>query len=253
MNLSLDRWQTFRSLVGSALLAGFALAMGATLAVAQEGQSVLKTTTPKAVPAARATAPAAASADAPAAGPEAGQANGSAWVKLCSNNEQTGFKQVCIVKYEGVDPNTGTVLVTAAVRSVEGEDKQDLLVGVTTTATLVIPVGVQIKFDDGQPISLKYATCLPPSCQAQTELTREIFDNMRKGKQMVVAAMNVQQKTMGFQVPLIGFGKTYDGLSADNAKYEEARRQMAEKFRQRQIELAKKAAEQPPAGAPPQP
>jgi hypothetical protein len=63
----------------------------------------------------------------------------------------------------------------------------------------------------------------------------------------------VQQKTMGFQVPLIGFGKTYDGLPADNAKYEEARRQMAEKFRQRQIELARKAAEQPPAGAAPQP
>jgi invasion protein IalB len=253
MNSSLDRWQTFRSLVGSALLAGFALAMGATLAVAQEGQSVPKTTTPKAVPAARATAPAAAPAVAPATGAEAGQASGSAWVKVCSNNEQTGFKQLCLVKYEGVDPNTGTLLVTAAVRGVAGEDKQNLLVGVTTTATLVIPVGMQIKIDDGQPISLKYATCLPTSCQAQMELTKEIFDKMRKGKQMVVAAMNTQQKTMGFQVPLIGFGKTYDGPPVDNAKYEEARRQMAEKFRQRQIELAKKAAEQPPAGAPPQP
>jgi invasion protein IalB len=252
MNLSLDRWQTFHRLVGSALLAGFALAMGATLAVAQEGQSVPKTTTHKAVPAARATAPAAASADAPAAGSKAVQENGSAWVKICSE-DQTGLKQLCIVKYEGVDPNTGTVLATVAVRSVEGEDKQNLLVGVTTAATLVIPVGMQIKIDDGQPISLKYAACLPTSCQAQTELTKEIFDNMRKGKQMVVAAMNTQQKTMGFQVPLIGFGKTYDGPPVDNAKYEEARRQMAEKFRQRQIELAKKAAEQPPAGAPPQP
>jgi invasion protein IalB len=250
MNSSLDRWQTFRSLVGSAFFAGFALTIGTTLAVAQEGQPVPKTTTPKAAPAARAAAPAAAPAGAPAAGAGAGQANGSAWVKLCSKNEQTGFKQLCIVKYEGVDPNTGTVMVTAAVRSVEGEDKQSLLVGVTTAATLVIPVGVQIKFDDGQPISLKYAICLPPSCQVQTELTREIFDKMRKGKQMVVAAMNVQQKTMGFEVPLIGFGKAYDGLPVDNAKYEEAKRQMAEKF-QRQIELARKAKGQPPAGAPP--
>jgi invasion protein IalB len=173
-------------------------------------------------------------------------------VKLCSKNEQTGNKQLCLVKYEGLDPNTGVRQITVAARSVEGEDKQTLLFGVTTAYTLVMPVGVQIKIDDNQPIPLKYAVCLPPSCQAQTELTKEIFDKMRKGKQVIVAAMNMQQKTMGFQVPLIGFGKAYDGPPADNAKYEEAQRQMMETIRQRQIELQKKVqgAEQPQAGAP---
>jgi hypothetical protein len=75
------------------------------------------------------------------------------------------------------------------------------------------------------------------------ELTKEMFEKMRKGKQMVVAAMNMQQKAMAFPVPLTGFGKTFDGPPVDNAKYEEARRLMMEKFRQRQIELANKAAE----------
>ena len=75
------------------------------------------------------------------------------------------------------------------------------------------------------------------------ELTKDMFDKMRKGKQMVVAAMNMQQKAMAFPVPLTGFGKTFDGPPVDNAKYEEARRLMMEKFRQRQIELANKAAE----------
>jgi hypothetical protein len=150
--------------------------------------------------------------------------------------------------------------ITVAARSVEGEDKQTLLFGVTTAYSLGIPPGVQIKIDDNQPIPLKYAVCFPPSCQAQTELTNEIFDKMRKGKQMIVAAMNVQQKTMGFQVPLIGFGKAFDGPPADNAKYEEAQRQMMETIRQRQIDLANKdadqkkvqGAEQPQAGSPPQ-
>ena len=73
------------------------------------------------------------------------------------------------------------------------------------------------------------------------ELTKEEFSTrMRKGKQMIVAAMNMQQKTMGFPVPLTGFGKTFDGPPADNAKYEEAQRQMMETIRQRQIELQKK-------------
>jgi len=248
MNSSLDRWKTFRSLVGSALFAALALTLGTTLAVAQEGQPVPKTTVPKAAPAARAAAP----AGAPAAGAEGGPEE-AAWVKVCRKNEQTGNKQICLVQHEGLDPNTGIVLVSAAVRSVEGVDKQSLLVGVTTANSLVIPAGVQIKIDDGEPISLQYAVCLPTSCQAQMELTKEVFDKMRKGKQMIVAAMNMQQKSMGFPVPLTGFGKAFDGPPVDNAKYEEARRQMMEQSRQRQIELARKAKEQPPAGAPPQP
>ena len=99
------------------------------------------------------------------------------------------------------------MLGTAAVRSIEGEDKQALLVGMTTDYSLVIPAGVQIKIDDGEPILLQYVVCLPTSCQAQMELTKEIFDKMRNGKQMIVAAMNMQQKSMGFPVPLTGFGK----------------------------------------------
>jgi invasion protein IalB len=216
---------------------------------------------PKASPAAApAASPAAAPAGAPAAGAEAGQADVAAWVKLCTKNEQTGNKQLCLVKYEGIDPNTWMVLATAAVRSVEGEDKQTLLVGVTTAYSLVVPVGVQIKIDDSQPISLQFAVCLPESCQAQMELTKEIFDKLRQGKQMVVAAMNVQQKSMGFLVQLNGFSKAYDGPPADLAKYEQAQRQIMERSRQRQIELANKVAEQkkvqgaeqPQAGAPPQ-
>ena len=66
---------------------------------------------------------------------------------------------------------------------------------------------------------------------------------MRKGKQMVIAAMNIQQKTLGFPVPLSGFGKAYDGPPVDSAKYEESRRQMMEMFRKRQAELAAKAAQ----------
>jgi hypothetical protein len=65
---------------------------------------------------------------------------------------------------------------------------------------------------------------------------------------MVVAAMNIQQKTMGFPVPLAGFSKAYDGAPVDNAKYEESRRQLMEVFRKRQAELAAKA-KQGQAGA----
>ena len=220
--------------IGSTSLLALTFALVTSLAVAQEGQPVPKTKVPMAAPAAT---------PAPGGVPAAGVETGSAWVKLCQMNEQTANKQVCLVKYQGLDPNTGMIQVTADVRSVEGEAKRTLLVGSTTAYTLVIPVGVQVKIDDAEPIQLQFAVCFPMSCQAQMELTKEIFDKMRKGKQMIVAAMNMQQKTMGFQVPLTGFGKAFDGPPVDNAKYAEAQRQMMEKVRQRQIELANKVKE----------
>ena len=164
-------------------------------------------------------------------------------MKLCSKNEQTGNKQLCLVKYEELDPNTGLRQIIVAARSGEGEDKQTLLLGVTTAYTLIMPAGVQIKIDDGEPISLQYDLCFPTSCQGELELTKDMFEKMRKGKLMVVAAMNMHQKALAFPVPLTDFGKTFDGPPVDNAKYEEARRLIMEKFRQRQIDLANKAAE----------
>ena len=60
--------------------------------------------------------------------------------------EQTGNKQLCLVKYEELDPNTGMRQILVAARSVEGEDtKQTLLFGVATAYTLVMPAGVQIR------------------------------------------------------------------------------------------------------------
>ena len=238
MNSSMDRSYTLCLLARSALFAASVLALGTTMVVAQEGQPVPKSP-PKATPAAPAGA---APAAPPAPGPGAAT-DEATWVKLCMKNEQTANKQVCLVNHEGLDPNTGMVLVAAAVRSIEGEDKQHLLVRLTTANSLVMPAGVEIKIDDGEPIKLQYAVCFPTSCQVQMELTKDMFDKMRKGKRMVVAAMNMQQKAMAFPVPLTGFGKTFDGPPVDNAKYEEARRLIMEKFRQRQIDLANKAAE----------
>jgi invasion protein IalB len=239
MNWSRDGWNVLsRRAARLGLCAGIgalALALAAPSTVAQQapagGQAQPKTT---AAPKAQAGAPSAAAA------PGAAE---DAWVKLCMRNEQTQNKEICLINHEGLEPNTGMVLIAAAIRKVEGETAQQLLVRVPTAYALVMPAGVELKIDEQPPIKLQYAICFPTSCQVQMELTKEIMDSMRKGKQMVVAAMNIQQKTMGFPVPLTGFAKAYDGPPVDSAKYEESRRQLMEMFRKRQAELAAKAAE----------
>jgi invasion protein IalB len=216
----------------SAVAGALVLAMTTSLAMAQGTTTGQSNST--AAPKSTLAAPQAATDTTPAE---------DAWVKLCMKSDQTGNKQICLINHEGLEPNTGMVLIAAAVRKAEGEDKQQLLIRVPTAYALVIPAGVQIKIDEQQPIQLQYTICFPTTCQVQMELTPELFDSMRKGKQMVVAAMNIQQKTMGFPVPLAGFSKAYDGPPVDNAKYEESRRQLMEVFRKRQQELATKAAE----------
>lgn len=239
---SRDRWNSLSYGAARLLLCAGAGALAIVLAMpmATAQDAVPKSSAaPKGAPAAG--APAAAPGAAPAAAPAT--ATEDAWVKLCMKSEQTQNKEICLINHEGLEPNTGMVLIAAAVRKVEGEEKQQLLVRVPTAYALVIPAGVQIKIDEAQPIQLQYAICFPTSCQVQIELTNEMMDQMRKGKQMVVAAMNIQQKTMGFPVPLTGFAKAYDGPPVDSVKYEESRRQLMEMFKKRQAELAAKAAQ----------
>ena len=167
MGRSMDGWSELRLMGWPVLLAAFALGCGMTLATAQQGQEVPKTT--------------------PAT---AGTGGESSWVKVCTADEKTDNKQVCLVRHEGLEPKTGAILISVAVRTIEGEDKKHLLVNVPTAYSLVMPAGAQIKIDEGEPIQLQYAVCFPTSCQLQMELSKEILDKMRKGKQMIVAAMN---------------------------------------------------------------
>jgi invasion protein IalB len=272
MLLSKDRRHTFRrGAAQSALLAAIgllALGIATPLAIAQQPPPATppkatqqpKTPAPAQQPAAPAAGGAPVAGGAPAAGgvPAAGgtaapgadvaapadQQDQAAWVKLCEKSEQTENKEICLTHHERLDGNSGMVLVAAAVRKVEGEEKETLLVRLPTAIALAIPAGVQIRIDEGTPIALNYTLCYATSCQAETEMTKELFDSMRKGKQMVVAAVNLQRKAIGFPVPLGGFAKSYDGPPVDNAKYQEARRQLMEVIRKRQIELANKAKDQ---------
>jgi invasion protein IalB len=210
---SMDRWSGLRRTGRAvALLVGI-FGFGTTLAVAQQQPN----TTP------------------PKSGTQKVWVDYSAWVKICNKSEQTQNKQICLVKYEGLDPKTGDVDVSAAVRTIEGEGKQDLVVGVPSTHTLVIPAGVRVKIDEGEPITLQYKLCIKQSCQAQAELTKPVLEMMRKGERMLVVALDIRQKPVVFKVPLNGFIKTFDGEPVDEAKYKETRLRM--------LVAAKKAAE----------
>ena len=218
-----------------------------------------------AAPAAAAATPAAGSPTATAGqpSPTADGAMKSAWVKLCEKaplvkkdkdgKEVKEEKNLCLTHHERLDGNTGMVLVSAAIRQVEGSEKQSLMIMVPLG--MAIPPGIRAavytkdqwaaaakneKVDEKtlKPIELKYSLCHPAGCTAETEATKDILDQMAAGGGIMVLAMNASAQPIGFPVPLDGYVEASGGPPIDNKKYAEARGSLMRQIRERQAMLA---------------
>jgi invasion protein IalB len=207
----------------------------------------------------------------------------SAWVKLCEKapivlRDKEGKptreqRNICLTHHERLDGNTGLVLVSAALRQVEGEEKQHLMI--------MVPLGMAIgpglratvynadqwdkiqkneKFDDSklEPVRFNYSLCHPAGCTAEIEASKKLIDSFRAGAGIMVLAINAQGQVVAFPVPLTGFKDALDGEPIDNEKYSEARKalmaqiaqrqqQLMEEARKRQAEAAKNGKGAPPA------
>ena len=229
---------------------------------------------PEKAPAAPAKKPAAGAKDAPA---PSGAAQ-SAWVKLCEmavgiakdkdGKEEKKELNICLTHHERLDGNTGMVLVSAAVRQVEGQDKQHFMV--------MVPLGMMLqagmratlypkdawekvqkneKVDESKlkAIKLAYTLCHPAGCTAEMEATPELLTDLKTGGGLVVFAINAGGAPVGFPVPLSGFDQSYAGAPVDNKQYGEARRALMQQIaarQQEQMEQQKKQMEEQQKGAP---
>ncbi|MBI1650661.1 invasion protein [Hyphomicrobium sulfonivorans] len=249
---------------------GLAAMVSAVPALAQDAK---KAAPAKAAPAAKAPAKGAAAA---------GDQKSSAWVKLCEKapfntkdkdgKEVKSEKNICLTHHERLDGNTGMVMVSAAIREVEGAPKKSMMVMVPLG--MALPPGLRAavyskeqwdkaakneKIDENalKPISLTYSLCHAAGCTAEIEATPDLIEQMKKGGGIMVIAMNAGAQPIGFPVPLDGFTEAYAGKPIDNEEYAKARGQLMAQIRERQqAALEKYKAEQmknlppPPDGAP---
>jgi len=252
--------------IGVVTLAGM-VAMGTALA-----QQAKDKTPPKAQAPAK-SAPA--GKGAPAA-KDAAQKDQSAWVKLCekapvqrigndgkpevaNGKPVIDEKEICLTHHERLDGNTGMVVVSAAVRKIEGQDKEHLMVMVPLGAA--IPPGLKAavytkdqwakvakneKIDPKtlKPVDLKFVLCHQGGCTAETEATPDLINQMKTGGGLMVLALNASGQPIPFLVPLDGFEASYKGKPVDNKAYAAARGELMKQIRARQIELIKQHQEQ---------
>ncbi len=238
-----------RALVGAAMLFG--------LQAALVGPSLAQQ---KKAPPAKAAAKDAKGKEAPA--------EQSAWVKLCekaelARREKDGKevkeeKNICLTHHERLDGNSGTVLVSAAIREVEGSPANHLMIMVPLG--MALPPGVKAavyskeqwekaqkneKIDEKElkPIDLRFSLCHPAGCTAEVEAPKELVESMKTGGGLMVLAINANAQPIAFPVPLAGFAAAHAGAPVDNQAYAQARGQLMQQIRQRQAEAFKQRQE----------
>ena len=235
------------------LALGAAMVAAAALAIPANAQDK-KGAAPKQAPAAQAPA---------AKGEAQAPANQSAWVKLCEKapvvtgvdkKDKDGKvireeKNICLTHHERLDGNTGMVLVSAAIREVEGIDKKSLMVMVPLG--MAIPAGVRAavytedqwakaakneKIDEKtlKPVKLDYSLCHAAGCTAEVDATPELIEQMKTGGGLMILAVNAGAQPIGFPVPLAGFAEAHAGKPVDNEAYARARSQLMGQIRERQ-------------------
>ena len=233
-----------------------ALALGAPGAMAQDKKAAPKDKTP----------PAAAAAPAPAG-------EQVMWVKLCEKapvftKDKDGKdireeKGICLTHHERLDGNTGMVLVSAAIRQVEGQDKQHLMVMVPLGMALQPGLRATVytkemwekaqkneKVDDSAltPEKLNFTLCHPAGCTAEIELKPELLAQLKANSGLMIFSINGNGQVIAFPVPLSGFGTALEGKPADNTEYMKQRSLLMEIITKRQQEAYEAAQKQQQEG-----
>jgi len=205
----------------------------------------------------------------------------SAWVKLCEKatamvkdkdgKDEKKDLNICLTHHERLDGNTGMVLVSAAVRQVEGQDKQGFMVMVPLGMLIqpgmratIYPKDLWEKAQKNEKIDetklkaskLNYTLCHPAGCTAEMEAAPDLIADLKTAGGILILAINPGGQAIGFPVPLTGFEQAYAGAPVDNKQYGEARKALMQQIAQRQQELYEEQKKQqggPPAAAPPAP
>lgn len=190
----------------------------------------------------------------------------TAWVKLCEKataqvkgkdgKDEKKDLNICLTHHERLDGNTGMVLVSAALRQIDGQDKQHFMVMVPLGMLIqpgmratVFPKNLWEKVQKNEKLEkteesklkglqLGYTLCHAAGCTAEMESTPELLTDLKGSGGLMVFAIAASGAPIAFPIPLGGFDQALAGQPVDTKKYGEARKALMMQIAQRQQELA---------------
>jgi invasion protein IalB len=204
---------------------------------------------------------------APAQAADEKKVDDQTWVKICPKMPE-GAPKLCVTRSDYIDRAKGIPYAPIAIENIDGKDGKKENVVVTLPHVWIIPAkaknnktneekdvvvpvsarwnilsGVIVKVDDKKQHELKFVYCDQFGCTAQAEAPKELIDEMKAGKNILVAG-----KSNGQDLPLTfvlaGFGPAYDGAPTDEEQYKKNVTAKLQAIAQAQQEMFKKQQEE---------
>jgi invasion protein IalB len=169
----------------------------------------------------------------------------SPWTKFCLKSKDPTPKQVC---FTGKDARIESGMPVVAAVLIEPQDEPKKILRVTLPLGMQLIHGTRVIIDQNQPMTAPYVICFTNGCMADYEANVEMIDKMKKGRGLVVQAINANGQPISLVLPLSDFAKAYDGPPTD-PKVFEAQQQKLQDQLQKRADDARKKLEQAQPGA----
>jgi invasion protein IalB len=162
----------------------------------------------------------------------------SPWTKFCLKSKGPNPKQVC---FTGKDARIESGMPVVAAVLIEPQEGKKIL-RVTLPLGMQLIHGTRVIIDQNQPMTAPYVICFTNGCMSDYEATPAMIEQMKKGRGLIVQAINASGEPISLVLPLADFAKAYDGPPTD-PKVFEAQQQKLQQELEKRAEAARKQLE----------
>ena len=162
--------------------------------------------------------------------------NLSEWLKICNVDPKTN-KNHCLVTRD-MRTESGQFLGTIMVREIVNEKRKRL--GFSIPLGLLVQPGVNIQIDKNKPKRGKIGVCLRNGCYGEVAIDSGFIGTMKKGNNLIVTALNQQNKQISFRLSLAGFTATYDSKGLNPQEFQQEQKKLEDKLNERVSEMRQK-------------
>jgi invasion protein IalB len=170
----------------------------------------------------------------------------SPWTKFCLKGQpgqpvDPNAKQVC---FTGKDARVESGQPVAAAVLIEPQGQDRKILRITLPLGMQLVHGTRLIVDQNTPMTAPYVICFTNGCMADYEASADLINKLKKGKGLVLQAINATGQPISLVMPLNDFAKAYEGAPTDPKVFEEQQRKLQEELQHRADEARKKLESQ---------
>jgi len=144
--------------------------------------------------------------------PQQVQLNYSQWTKICVDGRSSDLGG-CLIGKEGRIDGSARIISAVVV-----DQPSKPLIRINFPLGMQVGRGTRLIVDNGRPQEAPYINCLATGCIAEYELTSDLRDSIRRGKNLTVQAFNINGAPLTLTLPLAGFENSSSGRPQEQSE-----------------------------------